>query len=216
MKQIAHTVHFTCEAEALFSGALMQILCDTTNAGANGNTKILTGYAKVVGGKAVLEGVCTYNGYAAYQARCTVAGGEDIDGSCSQSVLLRSGAGGNTPNPPSNPNNPNSPLHTPTIVGDEPKCAYIDPPSIHVGEYLPFWWDLESNNRFSYSSEHSCVGKPTGLILKDDMMCHFSLYNGRSSNPITSITEPCFENIWEGNRVFKDKYFLDPQIQKAM
>lgn len=26
-----------------------------------------------------------------------------------------------------------------------PKCAYIDPPSVQVGEYLPFWWDLELN-----------------------------------------------------------------------
>ncbi|MBP6256440.1 hypothetical protein KA405_01640 [Patescibacteria group bacterium] len=27
--------------------------------------------------------------------------------------------------------------------GITPVCAFVDPPSIQMGEYLPFWWDLE-------------------------------------------------------------------------
>jgi hypothetical protein len=29
---------------------------------------------------------------------------------------------------------------------DMPVCSWIDPPSIELGEYLPFWRDLEFND----------------------------------------------------------------------
>jgi len=32
------------------------------------------------------------------------------------------------------------------VDGDTvPKCAFVDPPSIQLGELLPFWWAVEDD-----------------------------------------------------------------------
>jgi len=85
-----------------------------------------------------------------------------------------------------------------------------------VGEYVAFRWDLEQNSSFSYASDTSCANKPTGTILKNDMICHFSLYNGKSQNPITTVSEPCFGSKWGNNAIFKDEYFKDKRIQSSI
>ena len=61
------------------------------------------------------------------------------------------------------------------MCGDEPMCAWIDPPSIQAGEYLPFRWDLEVDSSLL---TNSCSDASAGKVDKDTLMCHFVLYNG--------------------------------------
>ena len=47
-------------------------------------------------------------------------------------------------------------LVTPAVCRNEvPKCAWIDPPSIELGEYLPFRWDVEFDEGVDRTAE-SC------------------------------------------------------------
>lgn len=94
-------------------------------------------------------------------------------------------------------------------------CAYVDPPSVHVGEYLPIRWDLEQNA--SFTSASSCSAQPDDMVLQNSLQCSFALYNGTSSTqPVHRFTAPCYTNAWLGNNLFTDPYFNDPFIAQSI
>lgn len=57
-----------------------------------------------------------------------------------------------------------------------PQCAYIDPPSIQQGEYLPYRWDIESNISMT-NSVATC--STVGQVLKDSVQCEFTVTNAK-------------------------------------
>lgn len=73
------------------------------------------------------------------------------------------------------------------MIRQSPQCAYIDPPSIQQGEYLPYRWDIESNISV-VSSVVSCVR--LGQILKDSLTCDFTITNARGDT-VDAWTKPC-------------------------
>lgn len=67
------------------------------------------------------------------------------------------------------------------------KCSYIDPPAINVGEYMPYWWDME----YEYNRTVEAAGRATSFCStrEDDaridttsLQCEFILTgpNGQS------------------------------------
>ncbi len=68
-----------------------------------------------------------------------------------------------------------------------PQCAYIDPPSIQQGEYLPYRWDIESNISMT-NSVATC--STVGQVLKDSVQCEFTVTNGKEAT-IASWTSSC-------------------------
>ncbi len=57
-----------------------------------------------------------------------------------------------------------------------PTCAYVDPPSIQQGEYLPYRWDIESNVSTALTVA-SC--RTAGQIVKDSVQCEFTVTNAK-------------------------------------
>lgn len=73
---------------------------------------------------------------------------------------------------------------------DGPKCSFIDPPSIQRGEYLPFWWGLESHP--GVRSYTSCNDDADAwAIAEDSMICEFLMQapDGQSFR----FSRPCKE-----------------------
>ncbi len=54
---------------------------------------------------------------------------------------------------------------------DGPACSFVDPPSIQMGEYLPFWWDLDDER--GVIKGKNCSEKTQGAVRTDTMQCHF-------------------------------------------
>ena len=46
----------------------------------------------------------------------------------------------------------------------QPKCAEVDPPSIMIGEYLPYRWDLEMGNEIDENAK-SCGELDSGKFI---------------------------------------------------
>ncbi len=86
--------------------------------------------------------------------------------------------------------------------GDEPQCAWVDPPSIQVGEYLPFRWDLELSDMVDADAS-SCNDLDGGAqIPGGTMFCTFEIYNGSSPQPIMLLSDlPCLEDAWEEDNI---------------
>jgi uncharacterized repeat protein (TIGR01451 family) len=81
-------------------------------------------------------------------------------------------------------------------VKTEPKCSEIDPPSIMIGEYLPYRWDLEMGNEIDEDAK-SCGELDSGKFIPwGSVLCTFELYNGASQkSPIHVINNiPCFDD----------------------
>jgi len=97
-----------------------------------------------------------------------------------------------------NPCGPNDVIFPWFCIENEPKCTEIDPPSIQVGEYLPFRWDLELGEAVDEGA-YSCAD-----IIGDDkripgnsLKCTFEIYNWSSDLPVTTIPDvPCMEDKW--------------------
>jgi len=105
---------------------------------------------------------------------------------------------------------------------EEPLCAYIDPPSIQEWEFLPFWYDLELNPKFS--EVDSCSWPlDEGAVVKWSSVCHFSLSNGQSEDRVT-FTLPCLpdeerkDRWYQANPWYNDnpKLILSSMLNEAM
>ena len=81
-----------------------------------------------------------------------------------------------------------------------PKCAYIDPPSIVVGEYMPYrrWLEVDQT-RFT---DQACTVNNIGKIQKWSLKCVFSVFNAKSgrsrdqwetSNAVLQFEKDCGE-----------------------
>ncbi len=60
------------------------------------------------------------------------------------------------------------------------KCSYIDPPAINVGEYMPYWWDMEygyniSGTGYSLATSMCTSAKTDTRINKNSLNCEFTL-----------------------------------------
>jgi uncharacterized repeat protein (TIGR01451 family) len=108
-------------------------------------------------------------------------------------------------NPPS-PHNPAKPKMS------LPSCESIDPPSVNRWEYLPFWWELESDSNVNFvtSCSQSVQGKTN--VLKwwsdksDDPLCHFTMYVDDTANtPAAEFTKYCYQD----SNLMQDTLFQD-------
>lgn len=90
----------------------------------------------------------------------------------------------------------------------EPVCSEIDPPSLQVGEYLPFRWDLEATQDVDMHAQ-SCTGiSSSKTIPGGSLYCNFAVYNGSSlDDPIITLDHiPCLadKRKEDGIRLFTD------------
>lgn len=79
----------------------------------------------------------------------------------------------------------------------EVKCSYIDPPAINVGEYMPYWWDMEygyttvGSGRLLVTS--SCTTQPNDTrVNTTSLQCKFDLQG--PNGYVISWTQPCYDN----------------------
>lgn len=78
-----------------------------------------------------------------------------------------------------------------TTAGDEiPKCAFVDPPSIQLGERLPFWWEVEDDAEVTTVS--TCDASSAGHINKDTLQCHFTIL--APDGKTVALTRSCAED----------------------
>lgn len=54
-----------------------------------------------------------------------------------------------------------------------PVCAFVDPPSIQMGEYVPFWWDLD--DELETIQGNNCTEKTVWKVRLDTMQCEFTV-----------------------------------------
>lgn len=88
-------------------------------------------------------------------------------------------------------------------VNNEPKCSEIDPPSVMLGEYLPFRWDLDLGNEVDKKAKTCSDLRAGKTIPGSSLLCSFELYNGASQNPIAKIDNvPCLQDRWDERGVF--------------
>ena len=93
-------------------------------------------------------------------------------------------------------------------VKNEPVCTEIDPPSVMVGEYLPYRWDLELGPEVDLEAQSCTDLSEDKYIPGGSLLCNFELYNGASRNsPIFTIEDiPCTTDRWNspGIKLFDD------------
>lgn len=72
------------------------------------------------------------------------------------------------------------------MCDDAPVCAWIDPPAVQAGEYLPFRWDLEieTDDLVARNACDTSVGK----VIEDSVLCHFTLQNGKNTPDESQIS----------------------------
>jgi uncharacterized repeat protein (TIGR01451 family) len=82
-----------------------------------------------------------------------------------------------------------------------PSCESIDPPSVNKGEYLPFWWELESDSNVNFvSSCSSAVAGKTNVIRwwsdkSNDPLCHFRMYvDDTAQTPAAEFSKYCYQD----------------------
>lgn len=77
---------------------------------------------------------------------------------------------------------------SPTIKTDAPpKCASIDPPSIQLGEILPFWWAMEDDVDIIATTE--CRAWSEGKIPASSLRCYFTVQ--APDDTTYKVEEPC-------------------------
>lgn len=79
----------------------------------------------------------------------------------------------------------------------EVKCSYIDPPAINVGEYMPYWWDMEygyltvGSGRMLVTS--SCTANPNDVrVDTTSLQCAFELEG--PNGHVIGWTQPCYDD----------------------
>jgi len=76
-----------------------------------------------------------------------------------------------------------------------PLCSWIDPPSIELGEYLPFWRDLEFNDVIDEQANSCNDISDNKRVPGASLLCNFSVTNG--SGRIWQVRDvPCLEDAW--------------------
>jgi Domain of unknown function DUF11 len=83
---------------------------------------------------------------------------------------------------------------------NDPKCEYIDPPSIQAGEMLPIWWNYEGGWDIV---DGSCHTGTVGKILQSSLQCHFTIKNPKGIE-VDSFSRPC-----DGNDIANMKWYPD-------
>jgi uncharacterized repeat protein (TIGR01451 family) len=61
----------------------------------------------------------------------------------------------------------------PDPSNETPLCAFVDPPSIQMGEYVPFWWDLD--DELDTVQGNNCTEKTVWKVRLDTMQCDFTV-----------------------------------------
>jgi|GEM_PF-4525520 len=156
-----------------------------------------------------MKATCNYTNPVTTTARCVVARRPNVN--CEVPVKIRSGGGGGRnpycgdgiydPSrgeqcDPGNPALGISPSGVPAgkvcrsdcTFTDRPpgmtaqvKCAYVDPPAINVGEYMPYRWDMEYGyNELGANgwndATFNCSSLPNDTrVNKNTLMCQFVL-----------------------------------------
>ncbi len=171
------------------------------------------------------KATCTYSNPTNTKAVCVVA--RRPNPACEKPVAIRPGGGGHRPYcgdgifqpdrgeqcDPGNPLLGIKPAGVPAgkvcrpdcTFGDRPsgitvgvQCSYIDPPSINVGEYMPYRWDMEYGyyrpGGAGYGQATSACTSNTGdvRINIDSLDCEFSL-NGPNGASKTWV-QKCYSN----------------------
>ena len=97
------------------------------------------------------------------------------------------------------------------VTQEEPLCAWIDPPSIELWEYLPFWRDLEFNDSIDEDAATCNDVRSWMNIPWWSLSCNFSITNGSGDEwEINGV--PCLESDWENSAwetypLFSTAYF---------
>ena len=87
--------------------------------------------------------------------------------------------------------------NTPPGLNAQVKCSYIDPPSINVGEYMPYRWDMEYGfyltGGYGYgTATTSCNATGDVRVNKNTLRCQFTL---QGPTGIKKIWEQgCYDN----------------------
>ena len=86
-----------------------------------------------------------------------------------------------------------------------PQCAFIDPPSIQMGEYLPFWWDIDDTDD-TIQQWRSCNEDTVWSVVLDTMQCHFNVLAtwGKEYPYVRSCTEDNLKSVWWYADIQKD------------
>jgi uncharacterized repeat protein (TIGR01451 family) len=82
-----------------------------------------------------------------------------------------------------------------------PSCESIDPPSVNKWEYLPFWWELESDSDVNFVSNCSdAIAGKTNVVKwwsdrSNDPLCHFTMYvDDTTKTPAASFSKYCYQD----------------------
>ncbi len=91
--------------------------------------------------------------------------------------------------------------HNPAKIKGLPSCESIDPPSVNKWEYLPFWWELESDSNIQFVSDcSSAVSSKTNVVKwwsdrSNDPLCHFTMYvDDTQKTPAAEFTKYCYQD----------------------
>jgi uncharacterized repeat protein (TIGR01451 family) len=89
---------------------------------------------------------------------------------------------------------------TPNPSNETPLCAFVDPPSIQMGEYVPFWWDLEDD--VDTVQGNNCTEKTAWKVRFDTMQCEFHVQ--APWGKIYSYTRKCNEDNLKSVKWYDD------------
>jgi cysteine-rich repeat protein len=92
----------------------------------------------------------------------------------------------------------------PPTTDDPPKCAFIDPPSIQLGEILPFWRGIEDDSEVT--SQNLCTAAGEGKIPQSSLRCHFTVDapDGTKYTFDESCTTDKLKSVWWYSDLQKD------------
>jgi uncharacterized repeat protein (TIGR01451 family) len=114
---------------------------------------------------------------------------------------------------PSSPHNPTKPKL------NLPSCESIDPPSVNKWEYLPFWWELESDSNVNFVSNcNQAVNGKTNVLRWwsdkfDDPLCHFTMHvdDTRSPQKAAEFSKYCYQDAeLRSEPLFEDFFSTRP------